>query len=416
MINATTHIPTKAGVHADLSSTTILIVSLYYWPEPAGSAPPVQQMAECLAQLGVKVSVLTARPAYPEMRVYANYRDNSRDQEEHQAVAITRIPVASYQPGGGLMTRLNTELNFAVRAWWKLLRMPRPACLVLVSPSILTVAAGVLGSPRSARRIAIIHDIQSGLAKSLKMTHLPGITTLMGWFERHTLNRMQRIVTLSQAMADAILSLGVTPPISIIPPTVDDRLIRPLPERPGVFTLLYSGNIGRKQGLAQLVDLAERLRHRQLDVAIIIRGDGNYRDELQQQVMNRGLGNIRLEPLRPAAQLSEGLADGHIHLVPQNPVGAAFAVPSKIYSIMAAGRPFICTADAGSSLDTLREASDAFVICPPNQPDRFADTLECLINDPNERSRLGRNGRAYVEQHAGKSACSRAYQAVLFDY
>ena len=372
-------------------------------------------MAESLARLGAKVSVLTARPAYPEMKVYPDYRDGSRDREEHQGVAIMRIPIASYKPGGGLMARLSTELHFALRTWWTLLRRPGPDCLIAVSPSILTVAAGIFGSLRSSQRIAIVHDLQSGLATSLKMTNLPGVTSLMAWLERQTLNRVHRIVTLSQAMADAIHGIGVTTPIIIIPPTVDDQLISPLPERPGIFTLLYSGNIGRKQGLEQLIELAERIQLRRLNVVIIIRGNGNYRAALQQSVKERSVGNIRFEPLRPVAQLSEGLADGHIHLVPQNPAGSSYAVPSKIYSIMAAGRPFICTADPGSPLDELREASDGFLICPPNKPDRFADMLEKLIKDSDERSRLGRNGRVYVERYAGKSACSRAYQAALFD-
>ena len=65
----------------DLAGTQILVLSLYYWPERAGSAPPVQQMAEALARLGAEVTVLTARPAYPEMSVYPEYRSGARDRE-----------------------------------------------------------------------------------------------------------------------------------------------------------------------------------------------------------------------------------------------------------------------------------------------------------------------------------------------
>ncbi|MBK5970197.1 MULTISPECIES: glycosyltransferase [Thiorhodovibrio] len=100
-------------------------------------------------------------------------------------------------------------------------------------------------------------------------------------------------------------------------------------------------------------------------------------------------------------------------MVPQDPAGAAFAVPSKIYSIMAAARPFIATAEPGSPLDQLRAASDAFVTCPPNDPTAFADAVERLIADPAERARLGANGRAYVERHAGRAAALRAYQEMI---
>ena len=88
-------------------------------------------------------------------------------------------------------------------------------------------------------------------------------------------------------------------------------------------------------------------------------------------------------------------------------------MPSKIYSIMAAGRPFLCTAEPGSPLDRLCEESDAFVTCRSHEPSQLADAVERLMADPAERARLGRNGRLYVEQHAGKAACARAYQALL---
>ncbi|WP_295404101.1 glycosyltransferase family 4 protein [uncultured Thiocystis sp.] len=394
---------------------TVTIASLFYWPEKTGIAPPVQQLAEMLAQSGAQVTVLTPRPSYPEMAVFPAYRGGARDRETHQGVSIIRVPIAPQKPGGGLISRFITEGGFAWRIWWRLARHPRPELMIAVCPSILTVGAMLLAVSSKSQRVAVVYDIQSGLAKSLQMTGHSAIATLIEWLERITLNPVDRIITLSQAMTDAIRGIGVATPISIIPPTVDDDLIQPRLENPGPITLLYSGNIGRKQGLEQLIDLAERIQQRQLDVALIIRGDGNYREELQRRARARGVDNLRFEPLLPVERLSEGLAEGHIHLVPQNPAGAAFAVPSKIYSIMAAGRPFICTADLGSPLDRLRAESDAFLICPPNQSERFADTVEHLMADPAERARLGRNGRAYVEQHAGKAACERAYRALLLD-
>ncbi|TCT18699.1 hypothetical protein [Thiobaca trueperi] len=59
--------------------------------------------------------------------------------------------------------------------------------------------------------------------------------------------------------------------------------------------------------------------------------------------------------------------------------------------------------------------SDAFVTCPPNRPDRLADAVERLMADPAERARLGMNGRAYVERHAGRDAAARAYRALIGD-
>ena len=399
--------------HPAPAPKTVTIASLFYWPEKTGIAPPVQQLAEMLAEQGAQVTVLAPRPSYPEMAVFPDYRDGSRDRETHNGVSIVRFPVAPQKPGGGLVSRAVTELALAWWIWWHLITRPRPDLAVGVCPSILAVGAMLLSVSRKTQRVAVMYDIQSGLAKSLKMARHSFVGGVIEWLERSTLNRVDRVITLSQAMSDAIRSIGVKVPISIIPPTVDDELIQPRPEAPGPITLLYSGNIGRKQGLEQLIDLAEHLQQRQLDAVLIVRGDGNFREELQQHAEDRGVSNLRFEPLLPVARLSEGMAQGHIHLVPQNPAGAAFAVPSKIYSIMAAGRAFICTAEPGSPLDRLRDESDAFLTCAPNQPRLLADAVERLMKDHVERARLGCNGRAYVERHAGRATCADADRSAL---
>lgn len=401
------------GLVTDLSSTRIIIVSLYYWPEPAGSAPPVQQMAEALARLGSRVTVLTARPAYPEMRVYPEYRDGARDCEQYNGIDIERIPIGSCKPGDGILSRLTTELNFALRVWWKLLGISHYTHLISLSPSILAVLAGIFGSFRPTRRTAIVHDLQSGLALSLKMSRYGFVLSMLEWLERTTLNRLDHVITLSESMAETLKAIGVISPITIIPPTVDDDFISPQPEPSGPVTAIYSGNLGRKQGLSQLLDLAVFIENRDLAISLIIRGDGNYREKLKQRAEELGLRKLRIEPLRRTEELSDALAEGHIYLVPQDPAGAPFAMPSKIYSIMAAGRPFICTAEVASPLDKLRKSSDAFVICKPNDPVHFGIALEILMMNSAERLRLGMNGRDYVKKYAGKTACERAYGALV---
>ncbi len=397
------------------ASPTISVVSLCYWPEKAGGAPPVQQMAEILAADGARVTVVTTRPSYPEMAIFPEYRDGSKDRQDHNGVSIHRLAVPPQPAHRSALGVLKTEGIFALKAWWALRWQPRPEVAIAVCPSILAVLAMRLAVSRKVQRIGVVHDIQSGLAKSLNIATHSTITTILEWLERLTLTGLDQIVTLSPAMTEVIRGLGVKTPVVIIPPTVDDSLIQPQPERAGPVLLLYSGNIGRKQGLELLIDLAEQLRNSQTDCTLAIRGDGNYRATLQEQAAGRQLENLRFEPFTPIEALSDGLADGHIHLVPQDPAGAAFAVPSKVYSIMAASRPFICTADPGSPLDALRAESDAFVTCPSNQPAQLAAAVEHLIGDPAERARLGRNGRSYVERHAGRGAAMRAYLGLLAD-
>jgi colanic acid biosynthesis glycosyl transferase WcaI len=169
-----------------------------------------------------------------------------------------------------------------------------------------------------------------------------------------------------------------------------------------VVKVLYSGNLGRKQGLGQVVALAERLAGCRPDIEIILRGNGSQSAEISAEIVRRQLGNIRLTQLQPHEALTTALAAGDIHLVPQNPEAAAFAVPSKVFNIMAVGRPFVATALPGSVLWQLQRDSGAFLCVPPDQPVTFAEAVLRLADDARLRHELGRRGREFVELNYAK--------------
>ena len=126
---------------------------------------------------------------------------------------------------------------------------------------------------------------------------------------------------------------------------------------------------------------------------------------------SRGLINIRLEETLPDAELHRGIAEADIHLVPQAPDAAAFALPSKIFNIMAAGRPFVATARPGSPLWRIQRASNAFVCVMPDDPAAFAHAIMRLADDAPMRARLGERGRAFVADHNARPKVLEAFEA-----
>jgi colanic acid biosynthesis glycosyl transferase WcaI len=232
--------------------------------------------------------------------------------------------------------------------------------------------------------------------------------------ERLILNRTDLVVVLSTEMRDQLRALGVTVPIDVIPLWVDTDQIQPIERTPDAsIKVLYSGNLGRKQGLGQVVAMAEELARRRPDIEIVLRGNGNQMGELSADIAQRRLGNVRLVELRPSEGLASALAAGDIHLVPQNPEAAAFSVPSKVFNIMAVGRPFIATALPGSTLWNLQRRSGAFLCVPPNEPCHFAEAVLRLADDLQLRRELGRRGRAFVEEHYAKSRILGAFKDCL---
>ena len=381
----------------------ILFVTRYFWPELIGSAPFTSDLAEWLAQEGRPVTVLSGLPHYPGTTVFPAYEGGRRDRETMGRVVVERVQSGPPRRFSALSRILN-EADFLLRGLGALLsgRIKRHPMVLALCPSILCVALAVLARQPGGLVIAIVHDIQSGLAERLGLNggRLAG---LMRRIERITLNQVDLVVVLSQEMKDQLRRIGVNAPIDVVPLWVDTDEIQPVEPvaRPSV-SVLYSGNLGRKQGLGQVVAMAEQLAEWRPEIEIVLRGNGNQAHELMAEIEKRHLGNVRLTELQPNEALATALAAGDIHLVPQNPQAAAFAVPSKVYNIMAVGRPFVATALPNSTLWHLQRQSGAFLCVPPNEPRRFAEAVLKLADDAQLRRELGRRGRAFVEEHYAK--------------
>jgi colanic acid biosynthesis glycosyl transferase WcaI len=380
----------------------VLIISQWFWPELIGTGFYSGDLGFWLAERGSSVEALTNRPNYPGPKVFPDYRDGRRDREEERGVAIVRLPTW-VPPSGRAPHRILSEMLFFVRAaprlWGR--RLGGDGTVVSFCPSVMAVLAASL--VRAGRHVAVVHDIQSGLAQSLALAKSGLAANLFRAVERFCLNRADEVVVLSDEMRAVLRSIGVNRPISVVPIWVNTAQFPSLP-RPGGTppTVLYSGNFGRKQGLDQVLDCAEILQMELPEAVVILRGGGSTEGELRRQVAERGLANVRFEPLLPLERLAEGLAAADLLLVPQEPSASDFAVPSKIYTNMAAGRPMVATAREGSPLWKLAQASGAIHCVPPRDPRAFAQAVLELMRDPERRQRMGAVARRYAVQEVDR--------------
>lgn len=389
---------TSAGVVGNA-----LFVTQYYRPESIGSGPFCGDIAEALVARGFHVRVLTTRPHYPDGIVFPPYREGRLDRQRIDGVEVERMRTM-LSAGRSTRRRMASEASFFLHGLMAQAagRFGRPDVVVSLCPSILAVALANRLRRRGARHVALVHDIQSGLAEGLGMTQ-GRIVRMLRAVERSALSACDLVVVLSEDMRRRLRDNGITSRILVVPIWSDTEAIRPSPVPPGPARVaLYSGNMGRKQGLMQLVDLAEELRARGSGLRVVLRGRGNQAEAIAREIAARSLDNVSLDDLLARERLSEGLAEGDIHLVPQDPAAADFAVPSKIYGIMAAARPFVATAGPGSTLWRLQRKCGAFLCVPPNDSRCFADAVVRLAEDEALRREMGDRGLRYVTVHCGK--------------
>ena len=379
-----------------------LFITQFYRPELIGSGPFCADLAECLAGQGYPVQVLTNLPHYPGRAIFPGYAAKAY-RETINGVEVSRL-TTRVPRNGSARERLMSEGHFLLHGCLALAsgKARRRPLVLSLCPSIFASLVGNRARAPGGRHIAVVHDIQSGLARGLGM--LGGsLPAALQRLERFVLNRADLVVVLSEKMRQHLRAAGVTAPIEVFPIWVDVDAIHPLPangrESP---TVVYSGNFGRKQGLDQVLDLAARLQQTRPDISIVLRGQGSQAEHLAAEIAARRLNNVRVTDLVPADRLNAGLAEGDIHLVPQDPEAADFAVPSKIFNIMAAGRPFIATARPGSVLGSLQQECGGFLCVPPHDAQRFSDAVMSLAENATLREEMGARARRVVVERFAK--------------
>jgi colanic acid biosynthesis glycosyl transferase WcaI len=159
-----------------------------------------------------------------------------------------------------------------------------------------------------------------------------------------------------------------------------------------------------------LLEAAAELRGRD-DLVFVVNGGGSARAELEARAA--GLPNVVSVPMQPKERLAEVLAAADVHTVLLRRGLARSSVPSKMYSILAAGRPALASVDPGTEVERTLAEADAGVSVPPEDAAALTAAVVRLADDPAERERLGANGRRWVERWLSPAAVAAAYEALV---
>lgn len=391
------------GLHAeDPRPLRLLVHGLNFWPDLTGVAKYTFEMAEWFARRGHDVAVVTAPPYYPSWKVGEGYSARRYLSERVSGIEVCRCPL--YVPGDQTAARRVVHaLSFGASSWAPTLYRAarwRPDLVWTVAPSM--IAAGTaLAAARLARVPAWLHiqDLEADAAFALGFAGGRRLQRSALALESRFMRQFDRISTISEAMRAKVLEKGCRPAhVSLVPNWVDVEDIRPL-SRPNRFraelgipengvVALYSGNMGRKQGLQIVVQAAEKLTENS-DLHFVMAGAGPERPALEAAA--RHLRNVRFLPLQPVEHLPELLNMADVHLLPQVAHAADLVLPSKLSGMMASARPVVATAEDGTEL--AREVAPVGIVTPPGDVDRFAAAVAELAASPELRHRLGEAGR-----------------------
>ena len=230
------------------------------------------------------------------------------------------------------------------------------------------------------------------------------------------------ITVITPAMRKNLLAKRVpAEKISIIPNFVDTDFIRPLPrenhfsrehELSDKFVVTYAGNLGYVYDLETMLDAAALLSSRK-DILFLIVGNGVAKAGLENRADDLKLENVRFMPFQPRESLPWLRASSDIQVSLYKNGAANDSFPSKIYEIMASGRPLLASSEAESGVEHAVKTAQCGLCVKPANPGELAEAILTLSHDSSMRELMGRRGRQYAEENHSKNAAVIRYNELL---
>lgn len=399
------------------SGPQVTILALNYSPEPTGNAPYTTGLAQHLAR-DHSVTAVTGFPHYPQWARDPAYPGLYRVTESN-GVTLRRLAHWIPRPPRGVR-RLLSEVHFGMGQVFS--PWDSPAAAVLVSPALFASAlcAVRLRLPLRVPHAVWVQDLYAhGMVETGEGSGLAVRVTraVEGWLLRGA----DAVVTIHPTMASRVAEDYAVPAdrVHVIhnwshvtpSPATQAQARATLGWDPAQRIVLHCGNMGRKQGLSTVVEAARLARERGEDVTFILLGDGAERAHLEDQA--RGIPTLRFIDPIDEANFPAALAAADVLLVNELPGVKEMAVPSKLTSYFAAGRPVLGAVDPAGIVAGILDSSRAGRHVRSGDAGALLDAALCLLDDPRALREGGEAGTAYWHANLAPDSALGAWSAVV---
>lgn len=398
----------------------ITIIGLNYRPESTGNAPYTASLAEGLAKLGHKVHVITGYPHYPEWSLRDGYTGWTRT-ETINGVSVTRlrhhVPTSASTVG-----RLHMELSFGMRV--VLARWNSPDVVLVVSPALFSSALAILRVRCRPNRPAVAIWIQDLYSRGVAETGTGGgrVTKAATRVEALILKSADGVAAIHDRFKKYMIgALGVPAErVEVIrnwthlppaPTSGANDVRRRMGWGEDDVIVLHAGNMGKKQGLENVISAARIAEMRKSRVKFILMGDGNQRRHLED--LAAGLRHLEFVDPLPGEDFQRALAAADVLLVNELPGVRDMAVPSKLTSYFSAGVPVLAATDPESVTAYEVRSSGGGVVVSAADPEALVKAAELLSEDKHEAARLAANGLRFRHETLSEATAVAHYDELI---
>jgi colanic acid biosynthesis glycosyl transferase WcaI len=398
----------------------LAVLCPHFAPDTAPTGEVITRIVTELAALGHELHVVTALPWYREHRIEAGWEGKWVRRERTEWGSITRVNPFPGTDKRNLLRRAAGFAGFSVLSGLVSLRGGRVDAVIAMSPPL---TMGLTGwGTHLVRRGPLVFNIQDVFPDAAVETGAitnQRVIAVARWLERVSYQRAAAVTVLSDDLQENVaakVKQSRRAKVHVIPNFVDTEFIQPADRMTALRrdlgigdepVVLYAGNVGFSQSLEMVVAAAADFP----GATFLINGDGAARSTLEERAA--GLPNVRFSGYQPKERVPEVLATGDIHLVPLKKGLGRVSVPSKTYSILAAGRPVLAAIDPGTEVPRMLVASGGGVAVAPDDPAAFRDGLRSMLADLPAAAAMGAAGREWVLGAASPAAVARAYERLV---
>ncbi len=394
------------------SRPRILVLNQYYWPGVEATAQLLAQLCEALAR-DYDVTVVTG-----------HLRGHDLPPEElRNGVRIVRTRSTAYDRTQ-LHRRAVNYASYLGDSALTALRGERPDLVLCMTDPPVVGDLGLAVARRFGVPLLVIsQDVFPEIAERIKRMEQPAVLGMLRALVALYLRRADRVVAIGETMKLRLEEKGAPPErVVVIPNWVDTTELTPQPRSnewseahglEGRFVVMHSGNIGHAQDLDTLVRAATFLRDLE-GLQIVVIGFGARHGEVTRLAQQLEVtSTVRFFGYQPRELLPLSLASGDLHYVGLARGLAGYVVPSRVYGILAGGRPVLVSADRESETVRLVEEAGCGLVLPPGRPELVAGVIRDVVEGRVSLDGMGERGRAWVEREADRSVAFDRYRELV---
>ena len=402
----------------------LLIYAHYFYPDVASTGQILTELCEGMIDT-FDITVICVVPSYSGT-IDEKYKTKRIYKEEHNGIKIIRVRVPEFQKSNKI-SRIKNLLAYFFNSLLATLKIEKQDYIYTISqPPILGGVLGVLGKwLKGGKLIYNIQDFNPEQTMAVGYSKNKLLLNTVMAVDKFSCKKADKVIVVGRDMQETLrnrFNNKKVPKNVFINNWINEKEIYPLEQNhPRIvefkekynlqdkFIIMYSGNIGLYYDLENIIKVIGEFKDRE-DVVFAFVGDGTVKDKVEAYVKENNLSNVTFIPYQDKSDLIYSLNAADIHWVVNAKGIKGVSVPSKLYGVMAAGKPVLGVLDEGSEARLIVEDCNCGLCIEPGNYKEISNNIKYILNNKEEIRLLGLNGRQYLESNLTKEVSINKYK------